>query len=116
MAKAINEGWIDMLAYGSQTMLGWHGVTTKVNEKGQIEGTCVGTGMGYDPAFYYYRPVNTAAGHGYGPVIYAGAEMYRLLQNHTAKMNDSAVLFYKEKIDTKAAIFYVEEDGVVDHH
>jgi len=116
MAKAINEGWIDMLAYGSQTMLGWHGITTKVNERGEIEGTCVGTGMGYDPAFYYYRPVNKAAGHGYGPFIYAGAEVYRLLKNHTVKMNDSALLFYKEKIKTKAAIFYVEEDGVRDHH
>ena len=116
MAKAINEGWIDMLAYGSQTMLGWHGVTTKVNKRGEIEGTCVGTGMGFDPAFYYYRPVNIAAGHGYGPFIFAGAEVYRLVKNHTAKMNDSALLFYKEKIETDAAIFYMEEDGVRDHH
>ena len=116
MAKAINEGWIDMLAYGSQTMLGWHGISTKVNEQGAIEGTCVGTGMGYDPAFYYYRPVNTAAAHGYGPMIFAGAEMCHLLKNQTAKMNDSALLFYKEKVNTKAAIFYIEEDGVRDHH
>jgi len=116
MAKAINEGWIDVLAYGSQTMLGWHGITTKVNVRGEIAGICVGTGMGYDPAFYYYRPVNIAAGHGYGPFIYAGAEVYRLLKNHTVKMNDSALLFYKEKIETDAAIFYIEEDGVKDHH
>ena len=116
MAKAINEGWIDVLAFGSQTMLGWHGVTTKVNERGEIDGVCVGTGMAYDPAFYYYRPVNKAAGHGYGPFIYAGAEVYRLLKNHTVKMNDSALLFYKEKVKTKAAIFYMEEDGVRDHH
>jgi rhamnogalacturonyl hydrolase YesR len=116
MAKAINEGWIDMLAYGPQTMLGWHGVTTKVNEHGEIEGTCVGTGMGFDPAFYYYRPVNVAAGHGYGPFIYAGAEVYRLLKNQTVKMNDSGLNFYKEKVKTKAAIFYMEKDGVRDHH
>ena len=116
MAKAINEGWIDMLAYGSQTILGWHGVTTKVNERGEIEGTCVGTGMAFDPAFYYYRPVNVAAGHGYGPFIFAGAEVYRLLKHHTVKMNDSALLFYKEKIETDAAIFYLEKNGVRDHH
>nr|WP_235294902.1 glycoside hydrolase family 88 protein [Portibacter lacus] len=116
MAKAINEGWINMLAYGPQTMLGWHGVTTKVNERGEIEGTCVGTGMGFDPAFYYYRPVNIAAGHGYGPLIFAGAEIYRLLNNQTVKMNDSALMFYKEKIETDAAIFYMEKDGVRDHH
>jgi rhamnogalacturonyl hydrolase YesR len=116
MAKAINEGWIDMLAYGSQTMLGWHGITTKVNELGEIDGICVGTGMGFDPAFYYYRPVNKAAAHGYGPFIFAAAELYRLLKNHTVKMNDSALLFYKEKVDTDAAIFYLEKDGVRDHH
>ncbi len=116
MAKAINEGWIDMLAYGPQTMLGWHGITTKVNDRGEIEGTCVGTGMGFDPAFYYYRPVNKAAGHGYGPFIFSGAEVYHLVKNHTVKMNDSGLNFYKEKVKTKAAIFYVEEDGIRDHH
>ncbi len=116
MAKAINEGWIDMLAYGSQTMLGWHGVTTRVNERGEIEGTCVGTGMAFDPAFYYYRPVNIAAGHGYGPFIYAGSEVYRLLKEQNIKMNDSALLFYKEKVETDAAIFYMEEEGVRNHH
>ncbi len=115
MAKAINEGWIDMLAFGSPTMLGWHGLTTKVNEVGEIDDICVGTGMGYDPAFYYFRPVNKAAAHGYGPFINAGAEVYRLLKDHTAKMNDSALLFYKEKIDTKAPIFYMDENGVRDH-
>ena len=96
-------------------MLGWHGLTTKVNEVGEIDDICVGTGMGYDPAFYYYRPVNKAAAHGYGPFINAGAEVYRLLKDHTAKMNDSALLFYNEKIDTKAPIFYMEKDGVRDH-
>ena len=116
MAKAINEGWIDMLAYGSQTMLGWHGITTKVTDRGEIDGVCVGTGMAFDPAFYYYRPVNKAAGHGYGPFIFAGAEVYRLLKGQNIKMNDSALLFYREKVDTDAAIFYLEEDGVRDHH
>ena len=116
MAKAINEGWIDALAYGPQTMLGWHGLTTKVNERGEINGICVGTGMGYDPAFYYYRPVNKAAAHGYGPFLFAGAEIYRLLKNKTMKMNDSALMFYKEKVETDAPIFYLEENGVRDHH
>lgn len=116
MAKAINEGWIDVLAYGPQTLLGWHGVTSKVNERGEIDGVCVGTGMAYDPAFYYYRPVNKAAGHGYGPFIYAGSEIFRLVKNHNIKMNDSALMFYKEELDTNAAIFYIEDDGVKDHH
>jgi rhamnogalacturonyl hydrolase YesR len=108
MARAINNGWIDAMTYGSQVILGWHALTTKVNELGEVEGTCVGTGMGFDPAFYYYRPRNKHAGHGYGPVIFAGAEMYRLLSTHHIKMNDSAVLFYKERVDTDEPIFYLE--------
>jgi rhamnogalacturonyl hydrolase YesR len=108
MAHAINEGWIDPMTYGSQTVLGWHAVSTKVNDKGEVEGTCVGTGMGFDPAFYYYRPRNKHAGHGYGPVIHAGAEMYRLVTTHHIKMNDSALLFYREKVESDKPIFYLE--------
>ena len=69
---------------------------TAVNEKGQVEGTCVGTGMGFDPAFYYYRPVNVFAAHGYGPVLLAGAEMIQLLKKNAFKINDSSLQFYSE--------------------
>lgn len=111
IARAINNGWIDPLAYGPVAQLGWHAVTTKVNQNGEVEGTCVGTGMGFDPAFYYYRPINKHAAHGYGPVILAGAEMYRLLSTHHTKMNDSALQFYKEKVETKEPIFSIEKIG-----
>jgi len=108
IAHAINKGWIDPLAYGPVAMLGWNAVSTKVNAAGEVEGTCVGTGMGFDPAFYYYRPVNKYAAHGYGPVLLAGGEMIRLLQNTHPKMNDSAVQFYKEEQKTNEPIFGVK--------
>ena len=76
-------------------LLAWNAVSTKVNDKGQVEGTCVGTGMGFDPAFYYFRPVNNYAAHGYGPALLAGAEMIRLLNNHPYEINDSSVQFVK---------------------
>jgi len=108
IAHAINKGWIDPLAYGPVAMLGWNAVSTKVNAAGEVEGTCVGTGMGFDPAFYYYRPVNKYAAHGYGPVLLGGGEMIRLLQNTHPKMNDSAVQFYKEEQKTNEPIFGVK--------
>jgi rhamnogalacturonyl hydrolase YesR len=95
IAHAINKGWIDVKAYGPMALLAWNAVNTKVNDKGQVEGTCVGTGMGFDPAFYYFRPVNTYAAHGYGPTLLAGAEMIRLLKNHPYEINDSSVQFVK---------------------
>lgn len=91
MARAINRGYIDKMTYAPAVLLGWNAVATKVNEKGHVEGTCVGTGMGFDPAFYYYRPINVYAAHGYGPVLLAGAEMILLLEESEFEMNDSSL-------------------------
>lgn len=96
IAHACNNGWINPTTYAPMAMLAWNAVTTKINEKGQVEGTCVGTGMAFDPVFYYYRPTNVFAAHGYGPVILAGAEMYQLVGKNKFEMNDSS-LQYKDK-------------------
>jgi unsaturated rhamnogalacturonyl hydrolase len=93
-SHAINSGWVDAQAYGPMAVLGWNAVQTKVNSKGEVEGTCVGTGMAFDPSFYYNRPVNVAAAHGYGPVIMAGAEMIKLIKKYQIVINDAAVMFY----------------------
>ena len=91
IARGINRGWIDPLAHAPMAQLAWNAVTTKINAEGQVEGTCVGTGMGFDPTFYYYRPTSVYAAHGYGPVLLAGAEMIRLLKNHVIDINDGAL-------------------------
>ena len=109
IARGINKGWIDTLAYGPVAQLGWNAISTKINVEGQVEGTCVGTGMAFDPAFYYYRPVNVYAAHGYGPVLLAGAEMINLLKNFYPRMNDSAVQYYTAPQTTKAPIFGVSD-------
>ena len=90
-ARAVNRGWIDAKAYAPVTLLAWNAVSTKINSKGQVEGTCVGTGMAFDPAFYYYRPTSAFAAHGYGPVLLAGAEVLNLLKNKKFEINDSSV-------------------------
>ncbi len=90
-ARGINRGWLDAKAYAPMTLLAWNAVSTKVNAKGQVEGTCVGTGMAFDPAFYYYRPTSPFAAHGYGPVLLAGAEVLSLLKNKKFEINDSSV-------------------------
>ncbi len=114
LAHGICEGWLDALAYGAQTVLGWNAVATKVNAKGQVEGTCVGSGMGFDPAFYAYRPVHVMAAHGYGPVVWAGGEVFRMLGKTHPKMNDSALHFYPEEQKTDEPIFSEKRKGVED--
>ena len=90
-ARGINRGWLDAKAYAPMTLLAWNVITTKVNAKGQVEGTCVGTGMAFDPAFYYHRPTSAFAAHGYGPTLLAGAEVLTLLKTHKFEINDSSV-------------------------
>jgi rhamnogalacturonyl hydrolase YesR len=96
MARAINRGWIDAQAYGPAALLAWNAVTTRIDARGQVEGTCVGTGMGFDPAFYYHRPTSVFAAHGYGPVLLAGAEVIALMKSHRLDSNDSAVQLYRK--------------------
>ncbi|MFL6618004.1 MAG: glycoside hydrolase family 105 protein [Povalibacter sp.] len=97
IARGINRGWLDPLAFGPTASLGWNAVARQINEKGQVEGTCVGTGMAWDPMFYMYRPVHVLAAHGYGPVFLAGAEMIELRNKFGDRiaMHDGGVHFGK---------------------
>lgn len=81
IARAVNRGWIDRRAYAPVALLAWQGVSTKVSAAGEVEDVCVGTGVGFDPAFYYYRPRHVRAAHGYGPVLLAGAEVTAMLRD-----------------------------------
>jgi hypothetical protein len=93
LARGINRGWLNAAAFGPPVSLGWNAVAKKVNAKGQVEGVCVGTGVGWDPAFYMYRPVHLLAAHGYGPMFLAGAEMLELLRRPDIGLHDGGVQF-----------------------
>jgi rhamnogalacturonyl hydrolase YesR len=80
MAHAINKGWISAASYGPVAVAGWSGVSTKVGPDGSVNGVCVGTDYASDMIYYYHRPDRDDV-HGYGPVLLAGSEMIRLLQN-----------------------------------
>ncbi len=80
IAKGINEDWISHV-YGPVALTGWNAITTRVLDNGAVDGTCEGTTFAHDNTYYYNRGKSIYATHGYGPVLYAGAEMIRLLQN-----------------------------------
>lgn len=80
IARAINRGWISAAAFGSVAQAGWNGVSTRVTPEGAVEGVCVGTNYATDAMYYYNRPAHDDV-HGYGPVLLAGAEMIRLVNN-----------------------------------
>ena len=111
IAHAVNEGWLEGITYGPVAQLGWNALATQITEDGRVQGTCVGTGMAFDPAFYYYRPVSAAAAHGYGPAIWAAAEMLRLLDTWHPRTNDSGLHYYEQEQTNPSPLFYLTEDG-----
>jgi len=80
-AHAVNQGWISPTTYGSIAQTGWNALSTRINALGQVEGTCVGTTLASDMVYYYHRPTSADALHGYGPMLLAGAEIIRMINN-----------------------------------
>ncbi len=97
-AWAINNGYLDAKEYGPAIILAWNAINSRINKNGQIEGTCVGTGMGFDPAFYVHRPVSVFAAHGYGPVIMAGSEIIRFMEKYTVEIVENAIQVYEKSM------------------
>ena len=89
IAKGINEGWISHV-YGPVALTGWNATQTRVLENGAVDGTCEGTTFAHDNTYYYHRGKSIYATHGYGPVLYAGAEMIRLLQNEKIEIIETS--------------------------
>ncbi len=90
VAKGINEGWINHV-YGPVAITGWNAIETRIMESGAVDGTCEGTTFAHDNTYYYYRGKSIYATHGYGPVLYAGAEMIRLLQNDKIEVQKARI-------------------------
>ena len=111
LAHAVCHGWLPAQTFGPVALLGWHAVQSAVNAQGQVEGVCVGTGMAFDASFYAHRPTHVMAAHGYGPVIWSGAEILRLLASQHPKLNDGAVQFYEHEVPTNQPIF--NYDGTI---
>lgn len=91
IANGINNAWLDPKIYGPSAILAWNAIHSRVNAQGQVEGTCVGTGLAWDPAFYYFRPISPFAAHGYGPTLLAGSAMMEMLKKYPFEINDSAI-------------------------
>lgn len=81
IAHAINQGWISPVVYGPIAQAGWAALSTKIDWAGRVEGSVVATNYAGDQVYYYNRPVHFAALQGYGPVLLAGAEIVKLMQN-----------------------------------
>jgi len=77
IAKAVNNGWIPE-NYGLIALDGWAGLKSKIQEDGQVQDICVGTGMQDNLRFYYERPTQLNDIHGLGAVLLAGIEILKM--------------------------------------
>jgi rhamnogalacturonyl hydrolase YesR len=93
IAHGINHGWISP-AFGTVALTGWNAVAGRVNDQGQVEGTCVGTNFDLSTVYYYARPTSVNALHGYGPVLLAGSEIIQLLKNNSINIVSSVGSIY----------------------
>ncbi|HEY3757162.1 MAG TPA: glycoside hydrolase family 88 protein [Opitutaceae bacterium] len=73
-ARAANRGWIDRsnLEIARQAFAG---LETRITPEGIVNGTCAGTSIGIDLAFYRDRPRPSDDPHGPGVVLLAGSEI-----------------------------------------
>ena len=80
IARGVNRGWLDFASYGPVAVVGWNGLAGRVDIRGHVTGTCIGTTYANDYFDYYHRPATDDV-HGYGPTLLAGAEMIHLMNN-----------------------------------
>ena len=79
IAKAVNEGWLaHRYAYIAER--GWEGIRTRINSDGQVEGICMGTGIGMNNHYYAIRPTPMNDIHGLGAVLLAGTEVLKMVE------------------------------------
>ncbi len=80
VARGVNRGWLPPL-YAPVAQTGWQAIASRVHDDGRIEGICVGTTAAYDAVYYYNRPTDLGAMQGYGPTLFAGAEVITMLRS-----------------------------------
>lgn len=74
IARAVNEGWIDK-SFLTVAENGWKGLVARIQNDGQVQDICIGTGIEDDIKFYYERPTELNDLHGLGAVLLAGIEI-----------------------------------------
>jgi rhamnogalacturonyl hydrolase YesR len=85
MATGVREGWLDAATYKEPAKKGWTALAAKLDDKGQVTDTCVGTNKGSTAAkdndamlkFYLERPHATGDFHGQAAFIWAAWAMAR---------------------------------------
>jgi rhamnogalacturonyl hydrolase YesR len=86
LVTGVAEGWLDPGDYGPPARAAWLGLTSFIDQRGEVREVCVGTGeasyeVGPDRdaqiRYYLDRPRVTGDMHGQGPAAWSAAALLR---------------------------------------
>ena len=95
LARAINRGWLDPLAYAPATLLGWN--ASDQSEKPGRWRRLRGYGHGLRSSVLLPSTYQSLRGSWLWPALLAGAEVINLLKSHTFEINDSSLQLTQKK-------------------
>ena len=70
MITGVKKGWLKGKAYAQAARKGWLGVNKFIDQDGNVDKVCVGTGQTNDVNFYLNRPTQKGNPHGQAPVLW----------------------------------------------
>ena len=70
MIMGVKEGWLDANEYGSVARKAWIALVPYINDAGDVEEVCIGTGKKNDLQYYYDRPRIIGDYHGQAPMLW----------------------------------------------
>jgi unsaturated rhamnogalacturonyl hydrolase len=70
LLSGVKYGWLDKNTYGEVARRAWLGLISYINEKGEIQEVCEGTGKKNDRQYYLNRKHNVGDLHGQAPILW----------------------------------------------
>jgi rhamnogalacturonyl hydrolase YesR len=77
MITGVKNGWLDKTLYETAARKGWLALVSFINEKGEVQEVCEGTGAGNSRQYYHDRKRITGDMHGQAPVLWCATAWLR---------------------------------------
>lgn len=77
MITGVKNGWLPETPYAAAARKGWLGLTNYIDEAGNVDQVCVGTGQENDRQFYLDRPRVKGDHHGQAPTLWCADAFLR---------------------------------------
>ena len=77
MITGVKRGWLPELPYAEAARKGWLALTSYIDEDGNVDQVCIGTGQKNDRQFYLDRPRRKGDHHGQAPTLWCAVAFLR---------------------------------------